>query len=324
VATATQRQTIRAGLFFLVALAGFAGAALWVVGSDWIQGPSTSYSVHIARTGSLVVGDSVVIAGVPVGDVTEMNLNADVPFPVTLKVDLNPRITLHADSTARVVLLDLLGGTALEVIPGSPRAKPLKPGGDIRGIASAGTQALFNRADQLAARTIVLMKHTQQILSTVSQQMPTAVNTLTQFASSAESAADRVEKLTVAFQHVFPKFVKRTDRASTQAVDVLDQAEGASAQLKALSFKLNQALGGQGKRLALLLDQGQAALHEARNATAVVTDNRPLIEQTLQTLSRAAASLKSFSKEIKAHPYSLIRVLPTEDRAPGEPAGAMP
>jgi ABC-type transporter Mla subunit MlaD len=324
VAAETQRQTIRAGLFFLIALIVFVGAALWVAGSDWVQGPSKSYTVKIAHSGTLAVGDSVVIAGVPVGDVVDMNLHADEPVPVTLRVDINPAIVLHTDSAARVVLLDLLGGTALEVDPGSRQAKPLKPGGEINGMASTGTQDLMTKADQLATRTIALMEQTQRILSSVSHQMPGAVNTLTRFASSAKFVASRLEKLTLAFERVFPRFVERTDRMSVQAVALLNQAKSASARLEALSINLNKALGEQGERLGSFLDQGQVAFREARAAAAVVSANRPVIERTLERLSRAAASLESFSKEIKARPYTLFRVLPAKDRIPGEPAGAMP
>ncbi|MDQ4146830.1 MAG: MlaD family protein, partial [Pseudomonadota bacterium] len=284
-AAETQRQTIRAGLFFLIALIVFVGAALWVAGSDWVQGPSKSYTVKIAHSGTLAVGDSVVIAGVPVGDVVDMNLHADEPVPVTLRVDINPAIVLHTDSAARVVLLDLLGGTALEVDPGSRQAKPLKPGDEINGMASTGTQDLMTKADQLATRTIALMEQTQRILSSVSHQMPGAVNTLTRFASSAKFVASRLEKLTLAFERVFPRFVERTDRMSVQAVALLNQAKSASARLEALSINLNKALGEQGERLGSFLDQGQVAFHEARAAAAVVSANRPVIKRTLERLS---------------------------------------
>lgn len=288
----SNRQTLRAGLFFLVAVAVFVAAALWVAGSAWVHGASTPYTVKVAHSGTLVVGDPVTIAGVPVGTVAGMSLDADAALPVQLRVKINPAVDMRADSTARVVLLDLLGGTALEVDPGSSRAKPLAPGGDVTGLASTGTQSLLNRADQVAARTMALMKRTERILSKLAEQAPA--------------------------------LVKNTNRAATSAVDLLDQSRSAVAQLERLSAKLNRGFDDQGERLTAVLDEARAAFSDARAATAVVSDNRRIIERTLASLSRAAAGLEGFSEEIRARPYSLIRVLPTDDRVPGEPAGPMP
>lgn len=288
----SNRQTLRAGIFFLVAVAVFAAAALWVAGSELVRGASTPYTVKIAHSGTLAAGDPVMIAGVPVGTVASMNLQADAALPVRLRIEISPAITMHADSTARVVLLDLLGGIALEVDPGSRRAKILPPAGNVSGIATAGTQSLLTRAGQVATRTTALMERTERILSQLAEQAPA--------------------------------LLRNTDRAAARAVSFLNRSQSAIAQLERLSAKLNRAFDDQGERLTAVLEEARAAFHDARAATDVVSDNRQVIEQTLATLRRAAAGLEGFSEEIKARPYSLIRVLPTEDRIPGEPVGPMP
>lgn len=285
-------QTLRAGLFFLVAVAIFAAAALWVAGSELVRGASTPYTVRIAHSGTLAAGDPVMIAGVPVGTVAGMRLDADASLPVSLRIEISPAVTMRANSTARVVLLDLLGGTALEVDPGSPRAKPLDPGGNVNGIATAGTQSLLTRADQVATRTVALMERSERILSQLAEQTPA--------------------------------LLRNTDRAAARAVSFLNQSQSAIAQLERLSAKLNRGFDDQGQRLTAVFEEARAAFRDARAATDVVTDNRQVIERTLATLSRAAAGLEGFSEEIKARPYSLIRVLPIEDRVPGEPVGPMP
>jgi phospholipid/cholesterol/gamma-HCH transport system substrate-binding protein len=289
---ASHRQTLRAGLFSLVAIALFTATALWVAGSEWVRGASTPYTVRIAHAGTLATGDPVMIAGVAVGTVAGMRLDADAALPVRLRIEIIPDITVRADSTARVVLLDLLGGTALEVDPGSQRAQPLRPGGDVNGVASAGTQSLLNRADQVAGRTLTLMKRMESIFSDLAAQTPV--------------------------------LLRHTDRAATRAVRLLNQSGSAIAQLERLSTKLIRGFDDQGERLTAVLEEARAAFRDARAAATVVSDNRPVIERTLATLSRAAADLEGFTEQIKARPYSLIRVLPSEDRVPGEPAGSMP
>jgi ABC-type transporter Mla subunit MlaD len=317
-------QTIRAGLFSLVAIIIFAGMALWVAGSEWIRGSSSSYTVIIPHSGTLAVGDPVVIAGVPVGRVADMDLDISSSVPVSVRVEIDPALTLRSDSTARIVLLDLLGGTALEIEPGSPAAERLKPGDNIRGTASANAQAMLTRADELAKRTLRLMRQAGTILSALSQEMPTTVNSMGRFSESAASAANRLDKLASQFERNLPGLLKHTDQASARVVNLLNRAEGIIDHLDSLSTKLNQALGGEGERITTLLDEAQAAFREAHEATSVISDNRLVIERTLESLSRTAASLERFSDQIKERPYSLIRVLPMEDRTPGEPMGINP
>lgn len=320
----TRIETIRAGLFFLVAVIIFAGMALWVAGSEWVRGSSTTYAVTIPHAGTLAAGDPVVIAGVPVGVVSDMNLDVDSPAPVTLQVDISPAVALRADSTARVVMLDLLGGTALEIKPGMSRAKQLAPGDTINGFASANAQDLLNIADRVAAQTIPVMKQTKNILSNLSRRMPATFESVTQLSESAAMVAGRLDKLTVTFERDMPDILKQTNRASVRAVSLLDRAERVMEQLDSLSGNLNTALGEDGGNVSVVLEEAQAAFRDVGDATAVVSENRLVIEQTLARLSRAAAALEGFSTQIKERPYSLIRILPTEDRIPGEPAGVMP
>ncbi|MGH8502409.1 MAG: MlaD family protein [Gammaproteobacteria bacterium] len=323
-AAPTRIQTMRAGLFFLVAVVIFAGMALWVAGSEWVRGSSTTYTVTIPHSGTLAVGDPVIIAGVPVGRVSDMNLDAGSPVPVALRVDISPAVSLRSDSTAKVVLLDLLGGTALEIDPGSSRADNLEPGGTISGLASAGAQDLLTIADQVAAQTIPIMRQTKEILSNLSQEMPATLEDFTQLSGSAASVAGRLDKLTVNLERDLPDILRQTNRASVRAVSLLDRAERVMGHLDSLSGNLDAALGERGASVSAVLEEAQAAFREARDAAAVVSDNRLVIERALERLSRAAAALEGFSTQIKERPYSLIRVLPAEDRIPGEPAGLMP
>jgi len=143
-------------------------------------------------------------------------------------------------------------------------------------------------------------------------------------AESAATVAQRLDKLTVTFERDLPDILKQTNRASVRAVSLLDRTERVMEQLDSLSSNLDAALGKDGGNVSVVLEEARVALHDAHDATAVVSENRLVIEQILARLSRAAAGLEGFSTQIKARPYSLIRVLPTEDRIPGEPAGVMP
>ncbi|MBA2492418.1 MAG: MCE family protein [Gammaproteobacteria bacterium] len=245
-AAKTRTETIRAGLFFLVAVIIFASMALWVAGSAWVRPSSTSYLVTIPHAGTLAVGDPVVVAGVPVGRVSDMNLDVNSPAPVALRVDISPAVTLRADSTARVVLLDLLGGTALEVEPGSSRMAKLAPSDTIDGLVSANAQDLLNVADRVAAQITPVMRQTKDILSNLSRRMPATVDSLARLSDSAASVADRLDKLTIGFERDLPGILTQTNRASVRAVNVLDRAARVMRQLDSLSASLNTALGAQG------------------------------------------------------------------------------
>jgi ABC-type transporter Mla subunit MlaD len=318
----SSRQALRAGVFFIAAISIFVGAALWVSGSEWLRGPMRSYQVDIADAGELSVGDGVYVAGVAVGTVADISVRLNSPTPVSLTIEVPKSMILREDSSARVIMLDLLGGMALDVDPGSPNAQPLEAGDHLSGVASAGPQELLARSGEVFTQVTAVVKQSRQILAGISGQLPTTSDRISDFSRSATSVARRLEKFTADIEQSLPRVLSRAEHATALTVSVMARAKSAVSSIESLTTKLDNVLGARGEHIKTAIGQAQATLKTTGAAAATVADNRAAIDQTLANLSQAAAYLKVFSQQISEQPYSLLRVLPTQDRTPGEPMDA--
>lgn len=86
--------------------------------------------------GGLKVGDAVMISGVKVGGIRDINLDPQL-YRARVTVDVSNDIKLARDTSARIASESLLGGKYLELLPGG-ETEDLQDG-DIVGITQSAT-----------------------------------------------------------------------------------------------------------------------------------------------------------------------------------------
>lgn len=77
----------------------------------------TTLNAEFGSISGLSVGDEVRISGIAVGKVTGTSLN-EKTFSARVTLSVDERITLPADTAARIAATSLLGGSHVELIPG--------------------------------------------------------------------------------------------------------------------------------------------------------------------------------------------------------------
>src|SRR5262249_11295482 len=87
------------------------------------------------------------VAGVPVGEVKDIELRHDGKAKVTMEIDSD--VELRDGAFARVVNLGLLGEKYVEIVPGPPNA-PRAEGRELRGTQSASIDDVTNQISAIA------------------------------------------------------------------------------------------------------------------------------------------------------------------------------
>ncbi|NDA07882.1 MAG: outer membrane lipid asymmetry maintenance protein MlaD [Alphaproteobacteria bacterium] len=77
----------------------------------------TKLNAEFGSVSGLSIGDEVRISGIAVGKVIGASLN-EKTFGATVTLSVDERITLPADTAARIAATSLLGGSHVELIPG--------------------------------------------------------------------------------------------------------------------------------------------------------------------------------------------------------------
>lgn len=107
------------GLFMLAGLYGFSVMALKVSGlTDWETLPSYKVTANFADIGGLKVRAPVTIAGVRIGEVTNIELQPEqLNAKVTMRLNRTKKIP-YEDVSARILTEGLLGSNYVSIVPG--------------------------------------------------------------------------------------------------------------------------------------------------------------------------------------------------------------
>jgi len=125
--TALWKTLLKVGIFGVVMI--LLTASLFAIFGQYRSGSDNSYSALFADASSLKSGDSVRVAGVRVGTVTDVALQPD--NKVVVDFDADRKIVLTSGTKATVRYLNLVGDRYLELVdsPGSAKIQP--PGSQI-------------------------------------------------------------------------------------------------------------------------------------------------------------------------------------------------
>ena len=131
------------GAVVLIAAAGFLAYSLTAGGPRQAHGYPVE--ARFGQVGTLAPGANVSVAGVKVGTVTSIDLDPKTYLAI-VRLDLDPKVLLPADSTAKITSDGLLGGVHIAIEPGGEPAN-LKAGSQIEN--TQGAVDLFGLVGQM-------------------------------------------------------------------------------------------------------------------------------------------------------------------------------
>ncbi|HEY3887883.1 MAG TPA: outer membrane lipid asymmetry maintenance protein MlaD [Caulobacteraceae bacterium] len=131
------------GAVVLIAAAGFLAYSLTAGGPRQAHGYAVE--ARFGQVGALAPGANVSVAGVKVGTVTSIDLDPK-SYLAVVRLDLDPKVPLPEDSTAKISSDGLLGGAHVVIEPGGAPAN-LKAGGQIEN--TQGAVDLFGLVGQM-------------------------------------------------------------------------------------------------------------------------------------------------------------------------------
>ena len=124
-------------------------AASFLIYSLTAGGPNLGHGYEVrakfGQVGALAPGAVVSVAGVKIGTVASIGLDPK-SFLAVARLDLDPKVALPADSTAKITSDGLLGGAHVAIEPGGSTDN-LKAGGEIEN--TQGAVDLFGLVGQM-------------------------------------------------------------------------------------------------------------------------------------------------------------------------------
>jgi phospholipid/cholesterol/gamma-HCH transport system substrate-binding protein len=259
----------KVGLFFIVGIALAVGAIETVVGTGLF---SRGYSLFVSypQVGGLRTGDTVEVAGVKVGRVSAITLQAD---GVRVKLRLAHEAVVRRDSIARLDYQILSGTRFIAISLGSASQPALQDGDTIDGIVPPSLTQMVDEM-QGVARSVERLADSfntnqQEVLGTVNAM-------LEENRASLQQALTNIESVTAKLDRGDGTMAKLLNDPA-----LYDRATAVFADLQKVSDRLARGQGDLGRLL-----NGDGALYdEAR--------------ETIASLNVVAANLEDVSTRIR-------------------------
>ena len=312
----SKTNTIRAGLFLIIALAILVVGSLWVAGLHPGGGEKTEYEILMKSSGGVRQGDPVRIAGMEVGRVQAVDLQTGAEWPVRFRVALDATLPVTQAASARLTTDGLLGTPYLEVDPGADGELPLAPGAPILGVEAISVSEALGAVGGLADPATSALDEVTGLLQDLSARMGPLLQRFELLLSDDNIAAisDSLTAMQVTMEEAGPQLntlLARLDGLVTQLETGIAGVPPLTEDLQGLVADLRTALGPDGERLSSLLDS-------AGDSVSSMEMNQGELEAMVRDLRLATANLKAFTEAIKERPSALVRGSKGPDRKPGE------
>ena len=264
----------KVGFFFILCLVVF--AVMLEVGERWNPfAKDIHYKTYLASITGLKIGDSVRLAGVDVGKITEIEV---LENKIQIDFEVKKGTKIRTDSVASLRLTNLLGGQFLGLSFGSPQAPLLPPGGTVMSKESGNIDIIVDNISDLTkdAKALVtdLNKNQNELMGKITAMIDENRGNL---------------KNTVAnLNNITTKFDRGQGSLALLLNDksLYNNTNQTTANLKNITDKINRGEGTIGK-----LVNDDAFYRDAKGAVAKINDSMTDVKEIAGKINRGEGTL---------------------------------
>ncbi len=291
------KKYIALGAFLVVTL----GLMIWLAQNVGAlgRGAGDHYTVRLRHAAGLVEDNAVKIAGVKVGEISEIEIDHDEAI---LHLRVRPGTKLHVDTVAIVRAKSLLGEKYLQLDPGTREADLLKPGSEIEKVRNTfeidevlnALQPILGGGedgDSLAGAIAPLAKRVDRLLAgAMGEDGAPAIITREELDKTLDDAQAIVASVRRILETNEPKIAELLDNGNRLLSD---------PRIPRIIGNLDRLAATTANRLPGTLDEIDHVLGDVRNVTSKLTPERAeRLAKAIDDLSAAASSLRKISDDI--------------------------
>lgn len=297
----TRANYILIGLFTILGFVGILGFLVWLTNSQLNQ-QFAHYQTRFTTVSGLDRASAVRFAGLPVGQVTDMQLSESRDGTVTVVMQVDADTPVRTGSTATITAQGVTGTSIIEISPGQPGQALLRDSSeDEVPEIPAGTgllQSLTEDIPDLIGEVKTLIQDLQTIVGPQNQQRVDTIlsnledgsadikQTLDNFSSVASnigSSVSDIAKFTESLSGISESVTKTLEVADSALTSITSLTDNAESTLTAGNNALDSAT--QTFDAAKLFIEGDLSLAVTRAADTFSQVNTTLtsIDTTLET-----------------------------------------
>ncbi|WP_420345652.1 MlaD family protein [Pelagibius sp.] len=284
----TRANYIMVGLFVLLLAFGLLGFILWLAKFQFEQEFARYDIVFESAVTGVREGSAVRYQGVRVGEVLRVDLDEERPTAIRVRIEVEKRTPVRADSKATLELEGLTGGRYVLLSGGSPDAPPLEPppGRDFAEIPPgvSSFEEVLEGAPEVLENVNLLLRRAQALLSDTNlRNIEQLIANMSAVTGAIADNSDNIDQLIA-------------DAALT-----MENLREATGSLEAMAGSLESNVGELTERAGTTLESFESMAGSIdREVTLTSADARDLIERlqvTADNLAGASTQLEAMIAE---------------------------
>jgi phospholipid/cholesterol/gamma-HCH transport system substrate-binding protein len=296
-----------------MSILGFLGVTLLALGALLVFArypavfrTGVEYRTAFANVGGLNRGTAVRFGGIPVGMVTDMELDATNPKRVVVHFRVKRNAPVRADTRAAIAQVGFLGEPYLNLRAGRANAPPLAEHAVLASDEAPSLQEAVSRVASFLDRADTLVAALEKLSSASPLQ-------------HVDATLARIDRLVDAAGRGTTAAFAQLDHATQQVARASDELSRLAQRSERLVVSMDTIIRASGPGLASVQRDAEQTLRDVRSLVAELRDGLDQgggVDQLMRNLSVATDKLARLTTRIERDPSSVLK-------KPGVPSKAV-
>ena len=298
------RKEVKIGIYAIVIiLAAWAGIR-FLSGAD-IFGRNRTYTAHYEQVNGLQEAAAVVLRGVKIGQVTDIEINTE-KGGVDVRMSVDSHYDIPVNSQAMMFSAGLMGGKSIEIVLGDA-AEMLKNGDTIEGGSTPDMfEAIGSELGDIKVRVTALLDNLNNTVTGVDSLIDNNAKNITAAISNLQKIMADLESSNI---------VANVDGICASLNNTMPKIEGMVTDLQSVTASLRE--NESGKKLATAVAEVNALLAKLNSGNGTV--GKLVADEKLYTqLAEASQNLSALLADLKENPSRYINIKVFEKRSYAE------
>ena len=298
------RKEVKIGIYAIVIiLAAWAGIR-FLSGAD-IFGRNRTYTAHYEQVNGLQEAAAVVLRGVKIGQVTDIEINTE-KGGVDVRMSVDSHYDIPVNSQAMMFSAGLMGGKSIEIVLGDA-AEMLKNGDTIEGGSTPDMfEAIGSELGDIKVRVTALLDNLNNTVTGVDSLIDDNAKNITAAISNLQKIMADLERSNI---------VANVDGICASLNNTMPKIEGMVTDLQSVTASLRE--NESGKKLATAVAEVNALLAKLNSGNGTV--GKLVADEKLYTqLAEASQNLSALLADLKENPSRYINIKVFEKRSYAE------
>ncbi|MCD6219677.1 MCE family protein [Candidatus Calescamantes bacterium] len=300
----------KVGIFFIVGLIFLLFLTI-LVGKIKPFRKGILYYINFNYVAGLRVGDEVRLAGMKVGEVTDLKFSGS---KITVTIWVKKGTPIKQDSQFTITSVSIMGGKLVSITLGSPDSPLMKSGSVVKGIDPPRVEELITEATEIGEEVKETLKKFQNIASKLSgwveENRENIGKSITQFNETFVEVQELTHSIRELVNQInqgegtLGKLIKEKDTYE-KLVNIIREGEEASRDIKELSKKANSTFDRWEKEISPSLKELREILEKINKGEGTVgkliasEEMYKEVKETLKSTKKVSAGAKDMIEQIK-------------------------